>query len=181
MTITGFLSAVHRHSRLLTTTAFIAVFLVISVPQIIRAGLFYSDHGFLQTADTDGLTEITLSKLAVQRSSDPQVVLLASMMVDDRAKINDQVEALATKRGITLRSVPDKKHQEQLDELSRLTGKDFDAAYIKSITKSHNKALALFKMAEKETEDFEVKTLATTSLPAIKVHVAQLDQFNKQP
>jgi putative membrane protein len=181
MDITGFLSALHRHSRLLATTAIIAVILVISVPQIIRAGLFYSDHGFLQTADTDGLTEVTLSKLAVQRSSDPQVVLFASIVVSDRVKINDQVEAVAAERGVTLPSVPDKKHQEQLDELSRLTGKDFDAAYIKCMTRTHNKALSLFEMAQKETKDFEVKTLATTALPAIKVHVARLDQFNKQP
>jgi putative membrane protein len=166
--------------RCFFTAGLLALAFTMTLPQTGHAGLLYSDEDFIKTAAMGGMAEVALSKLAIERATDPKVKSFASMMVTDHTKLNSEVKALAAKKNVTLPAELDKKHQEKVDELSKESGKDFDKDYLACMAKDHKKTLSLFEDAEDDTKDPNVKKTAANAIQVIKSHMAHLDEINKQ-
>ena len=98
------------------------------------------------------------------------------MMVKDHSKANDELMAIAKAKNITLPAAPDADHQKKLDDLSKLSGKDFDKAYVDAMVDGHKKTLDLMNMAAKDCKDSELKAFAAKTAPVVQMH---LDAINK--
>jgi len=134
------------------------------------------DSKFATDVANGGLAEVALGKLAQQKATNPQVKSFADMMVKDHSKANDELMAIAKAKNITLPAAPDADHQKKLDDLSKLSGKDFDKAYVDAMVDGHKKTLDLLKMGEKDCKDAELKAFATKTAPVVQMH---LDAINK--
>ena len=78
------------------------------------------------------MAEVALGKLAQQKSSNTKIKDFGAMMVTDHGKANDTLMAIAKTKNITLPAYSvDAEHQAKMDSLSKLTGKDFDKAYVR--------------------------------------------------
>src|SRR5476649_495756 len=60
------------------------------------------DAKFAVDAANGGMTEIALSKLAVEKTANSKLKDFANMMVTDHSKAGDELKAIATKKSITL-------------------------------------------------------------------------------
>src|SRR5690242_9906613 len=68
--------------------------------------LSHSDSSFLKDAAEVGLYEVQGSKIALQKSTDPQVKAFAQQMIDDHTKASQDLEALASQKGVKLPTTP---------------------------------------------------------------------------
>ncbi|ASU32185.1 membrane protein, putative [Mucilaginibacter xinganensis] len=134
------------------------------------------DAKFATDAANGGMAEVALGKLAQTKAANAQVKSFADMMVADHGKANDELMAIAKAKNITLPAAPDADHQKKLEDLSKLSGKDFDKAYVDAMVDGHKKTLDLMNMAAKDCKDVELKAFAAKTAPIVQTH---LDAINK--
>ncbi len=135
-----------------------------------------SDVKFARNTAAGGAAEIMLSKLAQQKSSDAQIKSFAGMMVTDHTNAGDTLMVIAKNKGINLPTSPDDKHQRKYDELSKLSGADFDKAYVKCMVDDHQDALNLMQNEASNGKDADLKAFAGKVVTTVQAH---LDAINK--
>ena len=126
---------------------------------------------FIEDAANGGLAEVELGKLAQQKASSPEVKNFGKHMVDDHSKANEQLKIVAGKKNVTLPKQMDAKHKAEHDRLAKLSGKDFDRAYMDAMVKDHQEAVAKFKAAS-ASGDPDVQAFATKTLPTLEEHLS---------
>ena len=107
------------------------------------------DRKFMMDAARDGICHVAAGKLVVQRPSSEDVKKFGQHAIEHHSQINDELTQLAGKKGVTLPKEMSKKGREALDKLEKLSGPDFDKAYLKMEIKDHSKDLSAF---QKETK-----------------------------
>jgi putative membrane protein len=137
------------------------------------------DKKFLQDAALGGLTEVALGKLAIEKGSSDAVKQFGQKMIDDHTKSNDELKQLATAGSVNVPDALDSKHQSRVDKLARLSGADFDKAYIKDQLKYHQQNVKEFQQEEQYGSVVEVKSLASKALPTMQQHLELAKDLNK--
>ncbi|MEO7931873.1 MAG: DUF4142 domain-containing protein [Chthoniobacterales bacterium] len=145
-----------------------------------ESNLSAADQKFIMKAAMGGMAEVKLGKLAEKNGSSSQVKEFGAMMVTDHTKANTQLMSVAKSKGITLSSELDEKHQEKYDKMSKMTGEDFDKAYIKDMVTDHKMDVALFKAEAKKGEDADIKSFATETLPTLQMHLEHIQTLQKK-
>jgi putative membrane protein len=134
------------------------------------------DAKFATEAGKGGMAEVALGKLALTKTSDPSIKEFANMMVTDHGKANTELMAIAKTKNITLPAAPDSTHIKKMDDLSKMSGKDFDKAYVDAMVDGHKKTLDLMNGEAKNGKDADLKAFAAKTAPTVKMH---LDMINK--
>jgi putative membrane protein len=135
------------------------------------AKLTAADQKFLKKAADDGLDEIELGKLAVQKAPNRQVKNFGQRMIDDHGKANDQLKAMASNKGVELPQKTGSKNKARKERLAKLSGDQFDNAYMAEMLKDHKEDVAEFLQESKAGGDADVKAFATTTLPTLESHL----------
>ena len=137
------------------------------------------DAKFLRYAATDGLFHVEAGKLAVQSASSEDLKKFGQHAIEHHSQINDELMNLAKTKGVTLPKKITKKERETLDKLAKLSGPDFDKAYIKMETSHHSRDLSMFQKEAKDGKDPEVKDWAAKTVPTIEEHLKMLGDLSK--
>jgi putative membrane protein len=137
------------------------------------------DKKFLQDAALGGLTEVALGKLAIEKGSSDAVKQFGQKMIDDHTKSNDELKQLATAGSVNVPDALDSKHQSRVDKLAKLSGADFDKAYIKDQLKYHQQNVKEFQQEEQYGSVVEVKSLASKALPTMQQHLELAKDLKK--
>jgi putative membrane protein len=137
-----------------------------------------ADQKFLTEAAAGGMFEVEVGKLAAEKATDPGVKSFAQMLVDDHSTANDKLRQIATGHNVALpASLPDDKKKE-LDQLSKLSGANFDKQFIKIVgQKDHHHDIAAFEKASSSAQSPDVKDFATNTLPTLKKHLAAAEKL----
>src|SRR5947199_691118 len=104
-----------------------------------------TDNPFVTKAANGGMAEVKLGTLATQKAANPDVKAFGQQMVDDHGKANDELKQLASSKGITLPTDIDAKEQAKYDRLSKLSGAEFDRAYMKHMVADHRTDVSEFR------------------------------------
>jgi putative membrane protein len=132
---------------------------------------------FLKEAAQCNMMELKLSKLAAQRAQNPSLKQFAERLVQDHAKADKELKQLAERKGVSIPSDLEEKHQKHVEHFSSLSGEEFDKAFAKHMVKDHKKEVARYeKVAEKAT-DPELQSFARNALPALRTHLQMARQF----
>jgi putative membrane protein len=134
-------------------------------------GKMTKDHMFMTEAAIGGMTEVRLGQLATERAASADVKMFGQHMVDDHGKANEELMSLASQKNVTLPTTLDAKHQAMVDKLSKLSGAEFDSAYMKEMVKDHEKDVSEFEKASKSAEDADLKAWAAKTLPTLRSHL----------
>lgn len=137
------------------------------------------DKKFVKEAALGGMTEVELGKLAAQKASSEDVKQFAQKMVDDHTKANDQLKQAASKDNIPVPDTLDSKHQSEIDKLSKLSGEQFDKAYVKNQLKDHETDVREFSAEAQGGTDPDVKAFAASTLPTLQQHLELVKNLNK--
>jgi putative membrane protein len=130
-----------------------------------------SDADFLKKAAAGGEAEVELGKLASEKASDPQVKKFGQTMVRDHSKVNNELSKLARRKDVDVPSSLEDKDQKEKDRLSKLSGADFDRAYMKLMVSDHEKDVSEFEKMAKKAKDPDVRSFASSKLPKLKEHL----------
>src|SRR5438270_12237616 len=89
-----------------------------------------AEQEFIRKAAGGGLGEVKLGQLAEQKATNPEVKRFARRMIEDHAKANGMLKAALSLPGVTAPSTIAAEAQQAYDRLSRLSGREFDRAYV---------------------------------------------------
>jgi putative membrane protein len=120
----------------------------------------------------DGMAEVELGKLALQKAASPKVKQFAQQMVQDHGKANAELKALAGSKGVVLPTSLPKVQQDDLAQMGKLSGAAFDKAYSLHMTGDHDKAVAAFDKQAQGSGDAQIKAWAAKTLPTLREHLA---------
>ena len=129
-----------------------------------------SDRKFVTEAALSGMAEVELGRLAVERGASAAVKQFGQRMVDDHTRANEELMRLASGLGITVPAL-DAKHRAPISKLSRLSGAEFDRAYMKQMVTDHQKAVSLFQREAERGAHADLKSFAAGKLPALQEHL----------
>jgi putative membrane protein len=136
-----------------------------------------ADRQFVTKAAEGGKAEVELGQLAADKASSPEVKKFGQRMVDDHGKANQELQQVASQKGI---NVPDKlssKDEATKARLEKLSGKQFDQAYMHSMVADHTKDVSEFQQASTAAKDPDVRSFAKNTLPTLKNHLKMAKQI----
>jgi putative membrane protein len=160
---------------LLATTA--AAFIPASGGQSAKAETKSTAQAFLQKAAEGQQAEIVLGELASKRAGNAQVKQFGEKMIEDHRKARAEIQQLASREGVALSSELTGKHKDKHELFARLSGSEFDRAYMKHMLRDHRKDVKEFERNVKAINDPQVQQWAEGTLPVLKQHLRQAQQI----
>lgn len=139
-----------------------------------------ADSSFVTKTAQGGMAEVKLGQLAAEKASSADVKQFGQQMVTDHGKANDELKQLASSKGMTLPTDVSAKHQSDHDRLSKLSGAEFDKAYMKHMVADHKKDVAEFRRQSQSGSDAEIKAWAAKTLPTLEGHLQKAESIEKQ-
>jgi putative membrane protein len=136
-----------------------------------------SDRKFVRTAAQGGLAEVELGKLATEKASSEEVKKFGQRMVDDHTKAGDQLKEIASEKGIVVPQQLSPKDKMTRDRLAKLSGEQFDKAYMSDMVKDHVQDVAEFQKESQSGGDSDVKDFAAKTLPTLQDHLRQAKEL----
>jgi len=132
-----------------------------------------ADRKFVKDAAQGGMAEVELGQLAAEKASSDDVKKFGQRMVDDHSKANDDLKQLATKKGVHVPQQLSAKDKATKARLSKLSGEQFDKAYMANMVRDHKKDVAEFRRETESAKDPDVKNFAASTLPTLEDHLKQ--------
>jgi putative membrane protein len=136
------------------------------------------DAEFVKTAASGGMMEVELGRHAVSHAASAEVRSFGERMVADHGKANQELKAVAQKSQLVVPAQMNEKHQAQYMELSKLTGAEFDEAYMKAMLKDHEKDIDAFR-EQAEQGQSDVDRWAAKTLPTLEAHHALAEKVKE--
>ncbi|MDB6146999.1 MAG: putative outer membrane protein [Spartobacteria bacterium] len=118
-----------------------------------------ADKSFINNAAKGGMMEVDGGKVAAEKSQNADVKKFGNRMVVDHSKANNELKAIAAKKGVT---VPNDK--------SSVKWKS-DKSYMSMMVKDHEKDLAEFQGEAKNGSDPDLKKFADKTSKIIQKHL----------
>jgi putative membrane protein len=125
---------------------------------------------FVVKAASGGMMEVELGKLAQEKGQSQEVKNLGEKMVRDHSKANDELRNIAQKNNIQLPEGMLDKHKEHVDELSELSGEEFDNAYLELMVEDHDEDVEMFEKASENYGIEDVREWANKTLGTLREH-----------
>jgi putative membrane protein len=139
------------------------------VPAFAADAVSKKDQEFFTKAAGGGMYEVEAGKLAEAKATDPQVKSFGAMLVKDHGAANEELKALASRKGAQLPGALPADKQKKIDKLSQ--SKNFDKDFIQEVgLKDHKADIGLFEKASKGADDADVKAFAAKTLPTLRQH-----------
>jgi putative membrane protein len=136
------------------------------------AQLSPGDRAFVDQAAQAGMEEVTLGQRAERDAASPAVRTFATRMVDDHAKADAQLQAIAQRDGIPMPRTLDTRSEKALGELQAAHGTKFDAKYMEHQTSDHRKVIAAFEHEAQRGGNADLRRYAADTLPTLRQHLA---------
>ncbi|AMR33384.1 hypothetical protein A0256_19145 [Mucilaginibacter sp. PAMC 26640] len=127
---------------------------------------------FVQKCLENGNAELSLSKLALRNSRNPEVINYAKRMVDEHTKAAKDLKKIAKEQGVKVLDSLSTIHGQAMAALSKKLGPDFDKDYIQAMVQDHEQTITLLKSAA-TSNNKNVSDFANKMLPIIQDHLKQ--------
>jgi putative membrane protein len=141
------------------------------------AGTASKDAIFVKTAARGGLAEVELGQLATQKAASEDVKKFGQRMVDDHGKANEQLKQVAQQEHIDMPTHIDAKDAATKARLEKLSGAQFDRAYMSAMVMDHRKDVAEFARESKIAKSPAVKSFAEQTLPTLRDHLKEAQRI----
>ncbi len=135
-----------------------------------------ADQQFLTDAFGSGQYEIAASQKALAKSQDAGVKKIAQQMIDDHSKADDQLTDLATSKGDHNLGGMNATETDNLAQLDKFNGGDFDSQYLHQQQSAHQQAVSEFKQESTTADDPQIRQWAAATLPTLQAHLNMINE-----
>jgi putative membrane protein len=129
----------------------------------VNASLSDKDKAFMKEAAKGGQMEVNMGKEAQKKGKSADVKKIGGTMVADHTKANNELMAIAKKKGVDLSKEKPASHS--------MGDANFDKDYINMMVSDHEKDLSAFQAEAKNGSDADVKAFASKTSAVIKKHL----------
>src|SRR5215471_18122090 len=163
------------NTRFITGVAGLAAsfFLSINAPSVFAQEQAKSDptaQSFLKEAARGGMMEVTLGQMAADKAHNEAVKNFGLRMIKDHGQANEELKNLAKSEDVSLPSDMGSEGKELQQRLQKLSGAEFEQAYMQEMLKDHKKDIEAFNQEAQNGKDPEVKNWAAKTLPTLREH-----------
>lgn len=137
------------------------------------------DAKFLLDALRSSKAEVQMGELAQQRSHNGAVQQFGEKLQADHAKAADEIETLLEPLNMNVPTEPSAEQQNHHAALAKLSGEEFDRAFVRLMVASHREAIAKYEAQTHANPNKQLAELATKQLPALRQHLATAESLNK--
>jgi putative membrane protein len=137
------------------------------------------DRDFFDDAAQGGLLEVKLAQHALKQAASEEVKHFAQRMIDDHTKTNQHLADAGRKGGLVMPQDLDKKHTDQLDRLTQLSGTKLDQEYVDEMVKDHKDDVKAFEREAKDGKDPALRQFAASTLPVLQEHLTLGQQLQE--
>ena len=88
------------------------------------------------------------------------------------------MKELASSKGVTLPQEPSAKDRATNERLSKLSGEQFDKAYMADMLKDHKMDIAKFQHESRSGQDPQVKEFASSTLRTLQDHLKAAEKIS---
>jgi len=149
-------------------------------PSTQATGQVAADSGFIREAASLNLLEVHLGMLAEQRSSNAAVKQFAKQMAFSHSTIERQWTSLAAQNRLLTSVALTSIQQQSADQLSKLSGADFDRAFMNAMVANHEQDAGTLQRISTSAQSAAVKELAARDLATTQEHLSQARQVASQ-
>ena len=136
-------------------------------------GQVVADSGYIREAGSLNLLEVRLGTMAGQRTSTAAVQQFGRQMVSSHSSMGQQWTSLAAQNRLPT-SVPLNSIQQQsVDQLSKLSGADFDRAYMSAMVADHEQDAGTLQRIGAGAHSAVVRQLATSGIATTQEHLSR--------
>jgi putative membrane protein len=135
------------------------------------------DKKFVKKAIEASLGDVEMGRLALQKSTDPEVRHFAIQETDDHDKILEDLKQVAQQLSMGVPDAPSKGDLKDIDKLKALPADAFDAAFLKETAKRHKDEDKSYKDEARTTTSPQLKDLITQEDQILGNHLQQAQQL----
>lgn len=118
------------------------------------------------------MAEVALGKLAQEKAQSDDIKKFGQKMIDEHTKAEQDLEGIASKNNLTLPQDVSPEQKTQQDRLSKLSGAQFDRAYMRMMVMDHTRVgNALQHESRKVSANADLKDYATRMYPSVSDHL----------
>lgn len=147
---------------------------------VTTTGDIQADMPFLREASSSNMMEIRLGQIAQNKASNSAVKQFGQRMISDHTNLQNQLTVAASNGGQTIPPGMFVSDQQQVNRIERLSGAEFDRAYMSQMIRGHQKAVNQFQTHSRSASSAQIRTLATNSLPVLQQHLSLAVQVGNQ-
>jgi putative membrane protein len=130
-----------------------------------------TDRDFAVIAAQAGMAEVELGNLAQTQGSNEQIRSYGKKLVEDHAKLNNELKDIAAKQALTLPSDVNSDQRKAIDAMARRSGPQFDSEFWKTAVDDHAKAIEAFRKEVAMGDNQALKDFASRSIPSLEEHL----------
>lgn len=139
-----------------------------------------TDANFVKELAAGGMKEVEAGKIASERATHADVKKFAQQMVTDHTRNNEKLKNIARERQIDLPTKLDAAHTADKTKLESQRGANFDAAYMDSQVRDHEKTVQLLTRQINSGQDAKLKAFAQETLPVVQHHLEMAKDLQKK-
>ena len=148
-----------------------------AVPQDGQIDPYVTDKDFVKTVAESSAMEVQLGKLAQDKASSDAVKELGKKMVEMNTQTAEQMKHAAAALKVPEPAEPSRKAKKAEDKLAKLSGADFDRAYVKIAADEQKQAVKQFEREAKDGKVPGVKDFAAKNLTAEQERQKQAEEL----
>jgi len=133
-----------------------------------------ADRQFMMMAAKDGMKEVQMGQMAAKEGQSAEVKKMGSQIAADHTKANQQLMAIATKKGIKLPT------DQKMDKMSKKDMANFDQAWLGMMINDHQKDIAVYQRQAQQGTDPELKAFAKKTTPVLQKHLKMVQAAQKK-
>lgn len=164
-------------SNPLTLAVTLLAFAATGLSSLRAATVNASDEKFIKTAAESGMAEVKVATLGTQKAERADVKALATMLVADHTKVNEELAGLAKTKGVELSQVISADGADHFKALEKESGAAFDKAFLEHMKDGHEKSISKYEDVEKNGTDGDLKAWASKTLPALRAHLDKVKEL----
>ena len=134
---------------------------------------------FVRKVAISDMFEIQSSQMALQKDPDADTKPFAEKMVKDHEETTKELKELVQSGKVKeqLPTALDDEHKRKLDDLAKLSGKEFDSRYDETQKQAHQEAVTLFQAYAQNGDNSDLKQWAAKTLPHLKEHLSMAEKL----
>ena len=126
---------------------------------------------FATNAAQNGVAEIVLSSLALQKSDNQRIIDFSAMMIDHHSSAMIDLMKALNEGEMTVPIMPGAEQMQAIERLRGLSGEQFEQAYFQHQVEAHQKAVSVFEQGAEAARSEDLARFAEMKLPLLRAHL----------
>ncbi len=134
--------------------------------------LIAADLSFIDKVSKGRIYGLLLGTLGLEKSRNPSVQAFAENIIRENQIMNTALTSIAQRKGVDTAKALDPDQRSRMQQLSQLSGQDFDCKFLNEVLTEHLNMLRAFQDEVQRGKEIEFQQWAADAVPILKEHIA---------